>query len=65
MLGSAVVIGALTWISFVHEKLYTPIGILASDVTTPGFYIGISIYITIATTLLTSALIRLALSYSK
>ncbi len=63
-LGTAL-FGGLAAASLFHEKLYSPIGILAPNDSTPNFYIGISVYITIAVTLFTSGLIRLGLDLSK
>ncbi len=65
MLLAAVAIGALVWISISHETLYSPFGVLANENTDSKFYFGISIYITIGATLLTSGLIRVALKLSK
>ncbi len=65
ILTAAVACGALATASLLDQKLYTPIGVLASSDSSPSFYIGISIYITIGTTLLTTALIRIGLDLSK
>lgn len=65
MLAFALATALLAWFSFSHKALYSPLGILAKDATDPNFYIGISVYITIGTTLLTSALIRIGLKLSK
>lgn len=65
ILAAAIACGFFALISFANEKLYSPIGILASSDSTPSFYIGISVYITIGVTLFTSALIRIGLDLSK
>lgn len=62
---SAIACGILATLSFMNQKLYTPFGILVSNDSSPGFYFGISIYITIGVTLFTSALIRIGLDLSK
>ncbi|MDQ8198095.1 hypothetical protein QEH56_08055 [Pelagicoccus enzymogenes] len=64
-LSAALACGAFAAFSFLHQKLYSPIGVLVPSDQVPSFYIGISIYITIGVTLLTSALIRIALDLSK
>lgn len=64
MLFAAAGIGILTWYSFADQSLYSPFGVLVTDNADPNFFIGIGVYITIAATLLTSALIRLALRLS-
>ncbi|MBK1876181.1 hypothetical protein [Pelagicoccus mobilis] len=57
--------GILAALSLLHQKLYSPFGILTTADSGANFYYGISIYITIAATLLTSALIRIALRITK
>ncbi len=65
MLAGAIACAVLIAISFGYDKLYTPFGILAPNDGTPNFYFGIAIYISIGTTLFTSAIIRIALDLSK
>lgn len=57
--------GLLAWYSFANEALYPPFGILATDNTDPSFYFGISVYITIGATLVSTAFIRLAIKLTK
>lgn len=60
----AALAGVLTWLSFAHDKLYSPFGVLATSDSGPNFYFGIAIYITIGASLLTAVLIRIALRIS-
>lgn len=61
----AILCTILTILSLANSTLYTPLG--ASEIvdSTPSYYFGISIYITIGATLFTSALIRIALRISR
>tara|TARA_B110000037_G_scaffold205880_1_gene251226 strand:+ start:699 stop:965 length:267 start_codon:yes stop_codon:yes gene_type:complete len=65
MLFFAAAIALLTSFSIANETLYSPFGILATEVTDSTYYFGLSVYITLGATLLTTALIRLALKLSK
>jgi len=65
MLILSIVTGTLAPISLLHGKLFSPIGVLAAADSGAAFYYGLAIYITIAVTLLTSALIRIALRITK
>ncbi|MDQ8202760.1 hypothetical protein QEH54_07030 [Pelagicoccus sp. SDUM812003] len=57
--------GLLSTLSYFSGTLYYPWG--PSETTSPeaAFYLGISVYITLAVTLLTSALIRIALRITR
>ncbi|MDQ8187482.1 hypothetical protein [Pelagicoccus sp. SDUM812002] len=61
----ALACGTFATLSMMRGKLYSPFGVLVANDSTPSFYIGTSIYVTIGVTLLTSALIRIALGLSK
>lgn len=65
MAGLFIATGLLATLSLLHQKLYNPFGIHATTESGPTFYFGVSIYITIAVTLLTSILIRIALRLTK
>lgn len=61
----AMYLGALATFSLLNGKLYSPLTTVISSPPELSYFLGVSIYITIATTLLTTALIRIALRISK
>lgn len=65
LLALSLATGVLAWVSLARGTLYGP-GFAWSEAELGArFYMGISVYITISVTLLTSVAIRIALGLSK